>query len=300
MNSGRSVRLYLVDGSSTGLLTAEIVNWTGHVLAGPRSRLDAALQRDELKRTGIYLLYGADFSTELPPVYVGEGDDISARLSAHARDGEKDYWDRFVAITSKDMNLTKAHVKFLEARLIDTLASVKKSDLKNKTVPSFDRLPEADIADMETFLTEVRLVLPVIGIDFARRPMVSSDAPKTEKVNSFKTANSRKGIDAKAQEIEGEFVVLKGSRGSLNEAPSFGEKSQTFRNQVISSGRANQIDDRHFQLTEDIAFTSPSAAAVFLFGTSRNGRTDWILEETGQTYGDWKDQQLGLGGVGHN
>lgn len=58
MSKGRSVRIYLVDGSATGLITAEIVNWTGHLLVGPRTRLDAALKREELKRTGAYLLYG--------------------------------------------------------------------------------------------------------------------------------------------------------------------------------------------------------------------------------------------------
>ncbi|MBK1618475.1 hypothetical protein CKO42_08495 [Lamprobacter modestohalophilus] len=36
---GRSVRLFLVEGKSTGLITAEIMNWTGHVLTGPRTEL---------------------------------------------------------------------------------------------------------------------------------------------------------------------------------------------------------------------------------------------------------------------
>ncbi|MFC3569570.1 hypothetical protein, partial [Paracoccus simplex] len=99
MGKGRSVRLYLAEGSATGILTAEIINWTGHALAGPRTRLEVALKREEMFRTGVYLLYGDSLEGDLPSVYVGEGDSIAARIRIHAQDDEKDYWDRFVAIT---------------------------------------------------------------------------------------------------------------------------------------------------------------------------------------------------------
>ena len=76
MGKGRSVKLFLAEGSATGILTAEIINWTGHTLAAPRTRLDAALQREELKRTGIYILYSDTLIGDTPSVYVGEGDNI--------------------------------------------------------------------------------------------------------------------------------------------------------------------------------------------------------------------------------
>jgi hypothetical protein len=154
MATGRSVRLYLAEGSPKGILTAEIVNWTGHVLSAPRIRLDAALKQEELKRTGVYLLYGTEFGSDLPAVYVGEGDDVSARLYSHSKDEQKAFWERFIAVTSKDMNLTKAHVKFLEGRLISILKDAKKCAVRNKTEPTFDKLPEADISDMESFIEE--------------------------------------------------------------------------------------------------------------------------------------------------
>lgn len=294
MDTGRSVRLYLVDGSATGLVTAEIVNWTGHVLSGPRSRLDSALKRNETKRTGVYLLYGEIGDSELPSVYVGEGDEISQRLYIHARDNTKEYWDRFVAVTSKDLNLTKAHVKYLESRLIEILKALKKSDVQNRTDPGFDRLPEADISDMETFLNELRLVLPVIGVDFLRKPNTErkSSARNDGENVLFTLANSRKGINAQAVEADGEFVVLAGSKGSLNESPSFHEKLKAKRQVVIESERAKRVGEENFELVEDVSFSSPSAAAVFLFGTSRNGRTDWLVSGKGQTYGDWKDEKF--------
>jgi hypothetical protein len=50
---GRQIRIYLVDGSPGGLLTAEIMNWTGHVVGAPRSDLRTLLRRQESSRTGI-------------------------------------------------------------------------------------------------------------------------------------------------------------------------------------------------------------------------------------------------------
>lgn len=58
--NGKQVRLYLVDGTSGGLITAEIMNWTGHVIMAPRSELARLAQRAEVSRTGIYLLLGED------------------------------------------------------------------------------------------------------------------------------------------------------------------------------------------------------------------------------------------------
>lgn len=294
--AGRSVRLYLAEGTATGILTAEIGNWTGHALAGPRTRLDVALARKEMRRTGVYILYGdGEGSSELPSVYVGEGDDVGARLRQHAINPDKDYWDRFVVLTSKDMNLTKAHVRFLEAKLIGLLSEAKKSEIRNGTAPQFDLLPEADISDMEVFLDEVQLLLPVIGFDLMKRPAViqkvSDPQPETP---VFVLTHSAKGLDARAKEVDGEFVLLSGSRGSLREAQSFHDKPKlkVLREQVLDSGRAVRLSDDHFQTSENIAFGSPSAAAVFLFGTARNGRTDWRVESTGQSYGEWSDEQL--------
>lgn len=290
---GRSVRLFLAEGSATGILTAEIVNWTGHMLAAPRTRLEVALKRDELKKTGVYLLYSDAFGGDLPSVYVGEGDEIASRLRSHARDDSKDFWDRFVAITSKDLNLTKAHVKYLEGRLIRFLLDAKKCSLMNRTEPTFERLPEADISDMESFLDELQLLLPVVGVDFLRRPKLKVREQRDDDTQIFFCVkNAGKGISAKATEIDGEFVVLANSIGHLNEAPSFHERIKTFRDQALESGRISKIDKDHFKVLEDIAFNSPSAAAVFLFGTSRNGRTDWLVEGNNISYGSWKDIQL--------
>lgn len=308
MASGRSVRLYLVDGVASGILTAEIMNWTGHVLAAPRTRIESVLKRDELARTGIYFLIGPDNQDSgLDRVYVGEGDEIGKRLYLHNK--EKDFWERFIAVTSKDMNLTKAHVRYLEGRLISMLKSARKVVVENANSPDFKLLPEADIADMEAFLEEIGLVLPVIGVTFlqttSRRRSVEVDHSENSAVPGFDVTNNgnlfsknvvfkldnvRAKISAKAIEADGEFILLSGSMGSLKERESFHDRLKAVRDEALASGRARKLDESNFVVDQDIAFSSPSAAAVFLFGTSRNGRTDWLVEDSGQTYGDWKDK----------
>ena len=117
-NLGRSVRLFLVDGKSTGLITAEIMNWTGHVLTGPRAELPKFLTRQEVSRTGVYLLYGQDtVNADTVMLYIGESDNVGARLKQHNQEGKKDYWERTCIITSKDQNITKAHALLLKCFL---------------------------------------------------------------------------------------------------------------------------------------------------------------------------------------
>lgn len=308
MNVGRSVKLYLADGKSTGILTAEIMNWTGHVLAAPRTRFEGVLSRLELKRTGVYLLIGPDDDgSDLTKVYVGEGDEIGKRLYAHNKD--KEFWERFVAVTSKDMNLTKAHVRYLEGRLLTILTDAKKAKIENKDMPQFDLLPEADIADMEAFLTEIQLVFPVIGIDFFRKPTLDASKARQQSMPEaevsyadvrFELSNIKAGICASAREDAGDFIVEEGSIGAFRESVSFNEKIKFIRDEALETGRISKTSKTNFQLEQDISFNSPSAAAVFLFGTSRNGRTDWLIKGEGSNYGTWKntviEKKLHLGG----
>lgn len=296
MSAGRSVRLYLADGKATGILTAEIMNWTGHVLAAPRTRFEGAFARDELKRTGIYLLIGPDDQgSDLLKVYVGEGDEIGKRLYTHNK--EKDFWERFIAVTSKDMNLTKAHVRYLEGRLLTLLKDAKRAKIENKDMPQFSLLPEADIADMETFLEEIQLILPVVGVEVFRKPSstkpILNENSETAAIEvKFELVNAKAGIVAQAREDAGDFIVEEGAIGALREAISFNDKIKSVRDDAIRTGQIIALDEKNFRVEQDISFGSPSAAAVFLFGTSRNGRTDWLVQGQGVNYGAWKDSMI--------
>jgi len=300
MATGRSLKLYLVDGSATGIVTVEIGNWSGHILFSPRTRIETALARAEVSRTGVYILIGPDDEDQgQQKIYVGEADELKSRIVSHNK--EKEFWDRFVSVSSKDMNLTKAHVKYLEGRLLDFAHESAKVSVDNKTNPSFDRLPEADISDMESFLEEVRLALPVLGIDFfPTRRIVRKNSRERDKNDisddgeiNFLLKNTKAGIDAKATEINGKFVVLEGSKGSLKERSSFLSSGiKSVRDRLLISGVAEANSDDNFILRKDAEFNSPSGASVFLHGTSRNGRTDWLVEGKGITYAEWKEKEI--------
>jgi hypothetical protein len=219
---GRSIRVYLVDGTPGGLLTAEIMNWTGHIIAAPRSDLATLLRRPETSRTGVYLLLGDDPETFGGTVaYIGEGDDVGTRLRQHARaeeQGGKDFWDRAIVLTSKDANLTKAHARYLESSFIALAQQARRARLVNGTAPPRLPLPEADVSDMEYFIAQAKIILPVLGVNMLRAPATTAVSalgavpdPASVASPTFELQLKKEGITATAREIDGEFTVLEGS-----------------------------------------------------------------------------------------
>jgi hypothetical protein len=228
LSIGRSIRIFLVDGTPTGLRTAEIPNWTGQLLVAPRHRIQEALARAEASKTGVYLLVGEEAGRSI--VYVGEGDCISDRVRSHARDTDKEFWERVCLITSKDVNLTKAHVRYLESRLVQIIKANNRAQVINGNEPAAKLLPEADIADMEFFLGQLQILLPTLGMDFLRPTvtpeplfLAAGSRGESEAGNSglpilLRLAHKNGEVDARAIENDGEIVVLKGSVGTTQES----------------------------------------------------------------------------------
>jgi len=299
---GRSVRLYLVEGTATGLITAEIMNWTGHVLAGARSGLAKFLERPELDRTGIYFLTGRDpEDPDTSMVYIGESDNVRKRLAQHNKDETKVFWERTCVVTNKDLNFTKAHARYLEARLIAIAKEVGRGSLSNGTAPDAATLPEADQSDMEYFIEQIRLVLPVLGFEFLRSlPQVSptarseaSTAPTSESP-LFELSSPKHGVAASAREVDGEFVVLEGSsardRWSANQ-PS-GQGYSKLHARLLDQGRLVADGPGLLRFVADTPFSSPSAASAVILGRADNGRTSWRVSGTGKTYAEWQESQV--------
>lgn len=297
---GKTIRIYLVDGTPTGVLTAEIINWTGKAVVVSRSQLVDLAQREESKRTGIYCLVGPD--PDSPPkdrVYVGEGDSVLTRITAHDSDPSKDFWTRVVLVISKDQNLTKAHVRYLESRLIQIIQQADRATLANGTAPAPLALPEPDVADMEYFLDQIQLVFPVLGFGFLQlKPVVSVVGASDKEIGESPIfVMNQVGAVAKAREKAGEFVVMKGSTSRKQGVPSW-TSYKSLRDQLVADGRLiDGADPQYYIFTEDIAFSSPSAAAAIIRAGNANGRIEWKAEGTGQTYQDWYEEKLKAAGV---
>jgi Domain of unknown function (DUF4357) len=303
MSPGKTVRMFLVDGTPGGLLTAEIGNWTGHVVAAPRSDLGALLNRSECGRTGVYILTGdnPDNPDELM-AYIGEGDDVGRRLVDHARaedQGGKDFWDRAVVLTSKDANLTKAHARYLESRFISLALKAGRAQLASATAPQPNLLPEADQSDMETFLAEAIILLPVLGINILRVPGgVKESISEQEEVGAamrpatFQLYFRRDDVLATAKEIDGEFTVLEGSLARLDWS-GVDDGYRRLREKLEREGTLVPTDSgTAMRFVYDQAFRSPSAAAAVVAGRSANGRVEWKVAGTAISYGTWQEGTL--------
>ena len=295
--NGKQVKLFLVDGTPGGLTTAEITNWTGHVLSARRSDLADLLKREEVQRTGVYLLLGDD-ETALGDTlcYIGEADVIATRLRYHANSQDKAFWDRVVVITSKDTNLTKSHGRYLESRLIQLATKAGRVSLENGTAPPTPNLPEADASDMEYFIGQLQIMLPVLGVNAIRvrkAPTPSASDPIESPI--FTLSNAKAGVQASAQQIDGEFTLLAGSRvvphwHGVGKATSTQRAYAGYRarheslladGSIVTEGGVGLV-------TRDIAFSSPSTAGAVALGRSCNGRVEWVSPEG--SFGVWESR----------
>jgi hypothetical protein len=294
--SGRTVKIFLVDGIPTGLITAEIMNWTGKFTVAPRSQLAELAKRSELKRAGVYFLVGAnpkDISQEI--VYIGESDNTWDRLQQHNKAAEKEFWQKTIIVTSKDANLTKAHGRYLESRLIQITNQANRVTVFNGTNPETPYLPESDIADMENFLEQIQIILPVLGFTFAIplsvKKIGSMVGERQELSPIFSLTYS--GASATAQEINGEFVVLEGSLARKAHVESLADSYIHMREKLVKDGNlANSPNNDFWIFTQNVPFQSPSTAANIVGGASLNGRQLWKVQGTSKTYGKWSEEQI--------
>jgi hypothetical protein len=290
--AGRSLELFFIDGRPDGMLTAEVFNWTGHVLMTPRIQLGEALRRDEAQYTGVYLLLGE--KEGVPLAYIGEAEDVSERIRNH--DARKDWWTQAVLITSAANNLNKAHVKFLEARLVEQARAAGKIELENGNTPPRPGLSEAAHANMEVFLDYVMLVLPALRIDIflrnTRPPLATTAQITMETAPTFELKSERHGLHATAQLVNGEFVVQAGSRARARwSEASLDHNYAQLPAELIKAGvLVEQEGYRVF--TANYAFRSPSAAAAVIFGRPANGPNDWKVQGRAMTYREWEEEAL--------
>lgn len=294
-SKGQSLELFFIDGRPDGMLTAEVFNWTGHVLMTPRTQLSVALKRKEARYTGVYVLLGED--EQGPLAYIGEGEDISERIKSH--DTAKDWWTSAVLITTAANNLNKAHVKYLESRLVEEARRIGKVRLENGNTPPRPSLSEAARANMENFLEYILMVLPALRVDSflanTRPQQVSAAAPMSgnEAAVVFELRTPKHGIEAVARLEHGEFVVQAGSKASLawkgkgSEASTYGK---LFVELVNTGVLQEQGGLRVF--ADNYAFKSPSAAAAVVNGRPANGTIEWKLAGSGKTYKEWEAEKL--------
>ncbi len=238
-----------------------------------------------------------------------ESDDVATRLRQHH--DKKDSWDRAVIVISQAQaqQLTKSQVRYLEPKLIVRVRQTGRAALDNGTEPGFSRLSEAETSNMDYFLEQLHILLPAIGIDIFRRvPAPAAPAPAVVAATSespvFILRGRKQGIEASAQLIDGEFIVLAGSTAvaQVSASPEYSDSTaRAYANyRSIQDGLIDKgvliVDGGIGRFVKDAPFGSPSTAGAIVLGRSCNGRTSWITE-IGESYGDWEGRGLVAEGV---
>lgn len=271
MTTPFSLRIFVADGDPDGLRIVEKSNWIGKALVFPRALLPQVKARPELAQTGVYLLLGPRPDGEGDMLYAGEGDPIRPRLESHY--AQKDFWTRAIGFTTTTAGqLNKAHVQFLESRLIALARAAKRMPLDNANQPAEPSLSEADRADMEVFLGHMLGMLPVLGVHaFEQAP--KAPAAKVAPVLTCKG----KGVQATGYEASQGFVVRVGSQAVADTVPSMALHVRgmvDLRQELIGNGVLG-LQGGLYQFTQDYSFSSPSTAAAVVLGRSANGRIEW-------------------------
>ena len=266
MAYGKAIELFLVNGTAESLITAELSNWNGKAIKIPRTEVSAC-DREDIKGVGIYfLICQEDDGTD--SVYIGEAENVLDRLTQHLRDyqsgKEKYYWNTAVIFVGRDLN--KALIRYLENRFVEIAKECGRYTILTKNTYKNTVLKEAQIASMEEFIDNVKILINTLGYK------VLVPVPKANDETIYLYCKGS-GASAKGFVSAGGFTVLEGSTVSDHTVPSLETKGKSYynlRNALIKDGT---VSDRVF--TRDYEFKAPSAASAVILGHTSNGNVDW-------------------------
>lgn len=284
---GTTIRIFLADGTADGIWMVEKSNWAGKALMAPRTRYRDLRSRPDLTGPGIYLLIGpSESELQTNRIYIGETDNLPGRLDNHNRN--TDFWNWVTVFTSKDDNLNKAHIRYLEARLIELAAAANRAEIDNTNVGSKPPLSEPDTAEAEAFLSEMLLIYPVLGVQVFQQP---GELPVSRQSDEQPSASPRlylrgKDTNAEGTETANGFVVYAGSLGraeTLSSLIKHDKPAEKLRTNLLDNGILIQ-EGNNIRLTKNYEFNSASMAARVMLGRSASPR-DWKSAE-GKTLQD--------------
>lgn len=282
MARGKSINLFLMDGDANGRMKCTLANWTGVAYKIPRTELDKCKERDDLKQSGVYFLFGKTEETGESVVYIGQagarknGEGILNRLQEHKRNPEKDYWTEAIVFTTSNNSFGPTEISYLENRFCGLAVQAKRYVVKNGNDPTPGNITEEKESELEEFIDNAKIIMGTLGHKVFIPLVVTTPAPTATENAATITDTSdellyfdHSGVKATGKRTSEGFVVLKGSQISAKLTKSCPDP--TLRNREKYAAKA----DDNFMLTEDILFTSPSAAASYIGGASLSGNATW-------------------------
>lgn len=282
MARGKSINLFLMDGDANGRMKCTLANWTGVAYKIPRTELDKCKERDDLKQSGVYFLFGKTEETGESVVYIGQagarknGEGILHRLQEHKRNPEKDYWTEAIVFTTSNNSFGPTEISYLENRFCGLAVQAKRYVVKNGNDPTPGNITEEKESELEEFIDNAKIIMGTLGHKVFIPLLVTLSAPVAIENAATVTDTSdellyfdHSGVKATGKRTSEGFVVLKGSQISAKLTKSCPDP--TLRNREKYASKV----DENFMLTEDILFTNPSAAASYIGGASLSGNATW-------------------------
>lgn len=272
--NGVTYRVFLPTGEAEGLRIVTRSHWSGIAAMCSRAEIPALRARPEMLRAGVYVLVSPSENPDRPKIYIGEADVLEKRIGEH--DARREEWSHAIAFASLDGSLNKAHAKNLESRLVALGQSVGRADIENKNIPQAPGLQETDTADVESFLHDMLVIFPLLGLKAFERAALNIDSSLASDSDAaieglvLKVGNaSGKG----AYRAQG-FVVFKGAAVNVSTKSTLNDASQRLRRQLIEKNVLRRDGD-HFVLDADQVCTSPSQAAELIMGYPVSGLERW-------------------------
>lgn len=301
MRFGKSIRIYLKDGTVTGIKFGEIMNQTIQAISCPRSRIGELSNYEKSTRPGIYFLFGIDDDTLNMKAYIGEGENVYDRLKTHV--AKKDFWSEAILFVSKDTNLTKGHIRYLESRMIEIATETKRYIIDNVNQSKLSPLPMADRDAMEEFGQSVKLLLGTFG-----HKLLEDIAPISTNIGvdiDLKTENkdlqiittksnlelflTSKNLSASAIQTDEGIVVLEGSEASKTNTTKLQVGYKELKEKLIKDKTIKLIGEKYI-FQKNYLFPTASPAAAIIVGYNINGRIQW-KDENGKTLKEIEEQK---------
>ena len=263
---GKTIELFLVNGTASSLITAELSNWNGKAIKIPRTEVQEC-DRDDVKGAGVYFLFCKD-DDGADSVYIGESENVIERMRQHLRDyqadKEKYYWNTAVIFVGRDLN--KALIRYLEDKLVNLVNACGRFRVLTKNTYSKTVVKESQEATMAEFIDDTKILIAVLGYNVLTPiPQASSD---TKYLYCNCQSTSAKGFIS-----TGGLTVLKGSKVSDRISPSFETRGTSYYRLRCLLENEGIISNHIF--TRDYEFNAPSAASAVILGRNSNGNVEW-------------------------
>lgn len=270
---GKTIQVFLTDGSPRGIKLAEITSNIELAIFIPRTKINEATSRKEVSNAGLYFLFGEGLDVSKSLVYIGQSRNCIERIKTH--DQKKDFWNYAVIITSKTKSFTQTHIEFLEELAISKAFEANRYKLENSVNPKKFDVPETLEADLLDNFDTIKILLSTLGF-----PLFDNIGKIDSISKELLYCKGRESL-AEGEYIDDGFVVYKGSQVKLELAPTTNNTIRNLRNKLIGDKILIKTD-KAYVFQEDYLFSSPSAAASQVLSRNANGWIEW-KDKSGKT-----------------